>query len=235
MLETIDPKCFMINCKFIGKGLSYEDYLIEILNWSNFFKSKAGLYSEYRQPESEAHGESDAISDNYEIDFKILINQDVMNGMIKNKPTVDKRYIDQGIIMVNDNPNPTPIPKRNVMYDIMDITSYEIEQESFKNDTAKNFIKNLEKDKNLFLYYPYEFRGDEIYNVNAFAKLFTQFFRIPLEHRTKKRPDKETYLCIKINENFLIFEWFEDHFIYRDTVIEYLCSAYRDYKMFSFF
>lgn len=225
----------MINCKFIGKGLSYEDYLIEILNWSGFFRNKAGLYSEYRPPESESNGESDAISDGYEVDFKILINQDVMNGLIKNKPTVDKSYISQGIILVNDNPNPTPIVKKNVLYDIMDITSDEIEQNDFKNDTARNFIKNLKKDKNLFLYYPYEFQGDKIYNVNAFARLFTQLFKIPLEYRTQERPDKDTYICIKVNENFLIFEWVENKFICRDIVNELLCSTYRDYKLYSFF
>lgn len=235
MLETIEPKCFMINCKFIGKGLSYENYLIEILNWSKFFRSKTKTYSEYKSPKSESHGESDAISDNYEIDFKVLINEELMNALIKNSPTVDKRYVSKGIIIVNDNPNPSPIPRKNIICDIMDITEEDIKQKSFKCETAEHFIKNIEKEKNLFLYYPYEFQGDTLYHVNTFARLFTQVFKISLEYRCQKQPTKETYLCIKVNENFLIFEWVGNEFVVRDMVNEALCPTYRDYKLYSFF
>ena len=235
MWETITPKCFMINCKFIGNGLKNEDYLIEILNWSNFFKSKAGSFSKYSPPLSESHGESDAISDGYELDFKVLINEELMKALVKNKPTVDKSHIQQGFIFVNDNPNPTPIPTKNILNDIMDLTVEDIEQKTFKNDTARHYIKNLEKDKNLFLYYPYEFQGDRQYSVNAFARLFTQIFKVSLEYRHQTRPDKDTFLCVKANENFLIFEWVENEFVYRDAVNELLCSTYRDYKLYSFF
>lgn len=235
MLQVIDPKYFMLNCKFIGRGLSYENYLIEVLNWSRFFRSKSQNCSEYKAPKSESKGEADAYSSGYQIDFKLLVNEEVMNGLSKNKPTVNRDYMKQGIIIVNDNPNPTPIPQKNILADIMSISDSEIQSNNFSSSTAKHFIKNLEKNKNLLLYYPYEYLGDKAYPVNAFAIMLTQIFKISLCYRKQKCPDNDTFICIKVNENFLIFEWVEYAFVYRDSVNELLCATYRDYKLYSFF
>lgn len=235
MLQIIDPKYFMLNCKFVGSGLSYEDYLIEVLNWSCFFRSKSQDKSEYVAPKSQDKGEADAYSSEYQIDFKLLVDEEVMRGLNKNKPTVDKKYIKQGIIIVNDNPNPTPIPRKNILAYIMSILNSEIQSGSFSSNTAKHFIENLEKNKNLLLYYPYEYVSNTVYPVQAFSNMLTQVFRIPLTYRKQKCPDKDTFICIKVNESFLIFEWIEDTFVYRDSVNELLCATYRDYKLYSFF
>lgn len=234
-MQIIEPKYFMLNCKYIGIGLSYEDYLLDILNWSRFFREKSDDRSEYVSPKSEDSGEADAISTGYQIDFKLLVDEEVMRGLNKNKPSVNRKYIKQGIIMVNDNPSPTPIPKKNILTDIMQITLEDIANDSYKSNTAKHFIQNLEKNKNLFLYYPYEYISDKAYPINAFATIFTQIFNISLNHRKEKVPDKDTFICVKVNEYFLIFEWVGQAFIYRDRVNELLCSSYRDYQLFSFF
>ena len=234
-MQIIEPKYFMLNCKYIGRGLSYEDYLLDILNWSGYFRRKSKDRSEYVAPKSQDNGEADAYSSDYQIDFKLLIDEEMMRGMSKNKPTVDKKYINQGIIVVNDNPSPTPIPRKNVLIDIMRISTGEIAADSFASNTAKHFMRNLEKDKNMFLYYPYEYVGDKTYPIKAFAYLFTQIFRIPLCHRAQKYPDKDTFLCFKVNENFLILKWSDQGFVFVDSVNELLCPSYRDYKLFSFF
>lgn len=234
-MQIIEPKYFMLNCKYIGVGLSYEDYLLEILNWSRYFRSKSEDKSEYVAPKAEDHGEADAYSTGYQIDFKLLIDEEMMRGLNKNKPTVNKKFIDKGIIMVQDNPAPTPIPKKNILVDIMRISPEEIASDAYTSETAKHFMKNMEKNKNLFLYYPYEHTCQTPYSVKAFACLFTQIFRIPLCHRAQKYPNRDTFLCVKVNENFLIFEWKDQEFVYVDKVNELLCSAYRDYKLFSFF
>ena len=96
-MQIIEPKYFMLNCKYIGVGLSYEDYLLEILNWSGYFRSKSEDKSEYIAPKTEDHGEADAYSTDYQIDFKLLIDEEMMRGLNKNKPTVDKKFIDKGI------------------------------------------------------------------------------------------------------------------------------------------
>ena len=139
-MQIIEPKYFMLNCKYIGRGLSYEDYLLDILNWSGYFRRKSNDRSEYVAPKSQDNGEADAYSSDYQIDFKLLIDEEMMRGMSKNKPTVDKKYINQGIIVVNDNPSPTPIPRKNVLIDIMRISTGEIAADSFASNTAKHFM-----------------------------------------------------------------------------------------------
>lgn len=235
MLQIIEPKYFMMNCKFIAKGLSYEDYLIDILNWSSFFRSKSQDRSEYIAPKSQDKGEADAYSSEYQIDFKLLVDEEVMCALNKNKPSVNKEHIKLGIITVNDNPNPSPIPKKNILSDIMSITFDGIKNNSFSSSTAEHFVWNLGKEKNLFLYYPYEYVSNTPYHVNVFANMLTQVFKTPLCYRKQKYPDKDTFICIKVNEYFLIFEWDDNGFVYRDRVNELLCSSYRNYKLYSFF
>ena len=110
-----------------------------------------------------------------------------------------------------------------------------IASDAYSSETAKHFIKNMEKNKNLFLYYPYEYICQTPYSVKSFAYLFAQIFKVPLCYRSQKCPDKDTFICVKVNENFLIFEWTDQEFVFVDKVNELLCSAYRDYKLFSFF
>ena len=159
-MQIIEPKYFMLNCKYIGVGLSYEDYLLEILNWSGYFRSKSEDKSEYIAPKTEDHGEADAYSTDYQIDFKLLIDEEMMRGLNKNKPTVDKKFIDKGIIMVQDNPEPTPIPKKNILVDIMRISPEEIASDAYSSETAKHFKKIWKRTKIFFCITP----------MNTFAK-----------------------------------------------------------------
>lgn len=234
-MEIIEPKYFMLNCKYIATRLSYEDYLLELLNCSGFFRNKSQDRSEYKAPTSQDKGEADAYSSEYQIDFKLLVDEEVMCALNKNRPSINKEHIQQGIIIVNDNPNPSPIPRKNILADIMNITIDEIRDNSFSSATAVHFFKNLEKEKNLFLFYPYEFSTETVYPVNAFANMLTKVFRIPLCYRRKKYLNKDTFVCIKVNDYFLIFEWVDNDFIYRDSVNETLCSIYTDYRLYSFF
>ena len=50
-----------------------EDYLREMLNESSFFMDKTGG-EKFHKPPEEAHGENDAVTENYEIDFKIVFS-----------------------------------------------------------------------------------------------------------------------------------------------------------------
>ena len=235
MIQIIDPKYFMLNCKYIGNELSYEDYLLDILNASQYFMKKAGDHMGYVSPKSEDNGESDAISTEYQIDFKLLIDEDVMRGLNKNKPSVSREYIRQGIIIVNDNPSPTPISQKNILNDIIQITLEDIINDSLKSDTSKHFIRNIEKNKNLFLYYPYEYVCPKQYSIAALLYMFTQIFNVSLSYRKEKVSNRDTYLCVKVNEYFLVFEWFDEKFIFVDGVHELLCSSYLNYKPYAFF
>ena len=235
MIQKNAPKYFMLNCKFIAPGLTYENYLLDILNWSRYFRCKSRDRSEYKAPQSQDKGEADAYSSEYAIDFKLLVNEEVMCALSKNKPMVNKAYIKQGVIFVNDNPHPSPIPNKDVLAEIMSITDDEIKNHTFASSTAEHLFSNLEKEKNLFLFYPYEFVSNRICTVAAFAIMLTKVFKRPLSYRKQRYPDKDTYVCIKVNEWFLIFKWEEYGFACCDIINEAVCSTYSDYKLFSFF
>ena len=44
---------------------------------------------------------------------------------------------------------------------------------------------------------------------------------------------KDTFLCLKINDYFEIYEWKKQKFIRVDKVSEYLSANYRDLKTYS--
>lgn len=235
MFEEIELKYFMVNCKYIGKTLRYEDYLLEILNNSQFFRSKSKDFSEYAAPVSESNSEADACASEYQIDFKLLVHQEVMQIMRKNAPTVDRQYMKQGIIIVNDPSSPTLVPDKNVLLDIMNISHMEIDEMSFANNTMSSFVKNLGIDKHLFFYYPNEYVGEGIFSTGAYGRMLSHIFTTPFQYREEKRPDRDTYVCVKVNDNFLIYEWREQKLVFVDSVNELLCPTYLNYKLFSFY
>ena len=79
-VNMITPKYFMMNCKFIGfasQPVTYENYLIEVINHSNFFRSKCPFYEQYKLIEDESHGEDDIKCSQFSLDFKLLVDQEM--------------------------------------------------------------------------------------------------------------------------------------------------------------
>ena len=54
-----------------------------------------------------------------------------------------------------------------------------------------------------------------------------------MNYRENEQPDRDTYVCIKANKFFLIYEWVENRFVFRDKVHEMLCSNYMDANLYS--
>ena len=54
-----------------------------------------------------------------------------------------------------------------------------------------------------------------------------------MTYRDKEQPKRDTFVCIKVNEYFGIFEWIDGGFLLRDTVHEMLCANYRDAQTYS--
>ena len=59
---------------------SYEDYLIEFVNASSYFRKKS-KGEPYIRPQSESNGECDCISPFYSLDFKMLVSKSMAQGM----------------------------------------------------------------------------------------------------------------------------------------------------------
>ena len=226
-----NPKFFSLNCKHIVPRLTYEDYLIDVVNYSMFFKSKCN-YENYHLESNQSNGENDIISSTYCMDFKLIIDQETMRSMGKNKPEVDYSKIKQGFINVKTKTDEHITPFRNILFELLELKEFDL-QDGVVNETINSLIKNLKKDKNLFLYYPYEFNCKNDIYPSKFENIFTKAFVFLMIKRTDMFPGRDTFLCIKINSNFIIYEWYANKFVYRDKVPDILCTTYRDVKLYS--
>lgn len=232
MIKILTPKYFSLNCKFIVPGMTYEDYLIEVLNSSQYFKNKIPFFEQYKLSKEESNGENDVISSQYCIDFKLLVDEETMNIMNKNKPEVDYSKMNQGFVFVKTKENPTPLPSSNILLDLADVKTENI-QSGMVSSTIKNLLKNLKKDKNLFFYYPYEFSSKVDISPNLFESILNISLSTLMNYRENEQPNRDTYVCIKANKFFLIYEWVESCFVFRDEVHEMLCSNYMDANLYS--
>lgn len=233
VFNVIEPKYFMLNCRYIVPKLTYESYLIEILNGSKFFRAKCSFLEEYRLVEEQSNGEDDAFTSTYQLDFKLLVDEAVMRERSKNKPDVDYSHMAEGFIFTKTKDIASEIPENNILLDIMNCRYEDIDNGIFKNNTIKSLVKNIGKKKNLFLYYPYEFNCKPMPRVELFENMLTVIFKILLDYRDEVCAEKDTFVCIKVNNLFLVFEWVDKKFLFRDRIDELLCANYLDAKLYS--
>lgn len=140
MRIQLNFKCTVLNGKALKPGLTYESFLLEVINASLFFYSKRGLRP-FKRPDKEDYGEADAISPDYSIDFKLLVNQDEMNSRSKNRPRVDYSYLDKGFVLVNDNRDAKPIRYDNILIELLNLDS-----DAYSNQLYSRSIAALRKN-----------------------------------------------------------------------------------------
>lgn len=233
MFEIIAPKYLMLNGKNAFPGVTYEDFLIDVINGSLFFAQKRPFTERYILVEEQSNGENDVYSSTYQMDFKLLVDADIMKARNRNMPEVDYSQMSKGFIFTKTKEKVSEVPVNNILKDIQECKVEDLKRDSYKNDTIKSFIKNLKKPKNLFIYYPYEYYGVTNGMLNGLEENVTNIFKNVLIYRDDLDLQKDTYLCFKINKYFYILEWVERHCIIRDRVDEILCANYRDAKLYS--
>ncbi len=187
VFNIIEPKYFMLNCKYIVPNLTYESYLIEVINGSTFFRSKCSFMEHYQLVEEQSNGEDDAYTSTYQLDFKLIVDEDVMRERNKNKPEVDYSHMSKGFIFTKTKEKVSEIPENNILIDIMNCRYEEIENGDFQNNTIKSLVKNLGKKKNIFMYYPYEFTCNSMLIVESFENMLTAIFKVLLDYRDKNQ------------------------------------------------
>lgn len=68
---------------------------------------------------------------------------------------------------------------------------------------------------------------------NFGASELTGIFKEVLKYRDEQCGNVDTFICIKVNQFFLIFEWSNQQFVFRDKVNDISCTNYRDIKTYS--
>lgn len=234
MLFGVDsPKFLMLNGKNAFPGITYEHFLIDVINGSLYFAQKRPFTEHYKLVDEQSHGENDIFSSTYQLDFKLLISDEVMRALNKNMPEVDYSKMAQGFIFTKTKEKVSDIPPNCILRDIEESKIEDLRKDNYKNNTMKSFVKNLNKPKNLFMYYPYEYKGVSEIMMRGLESQTTDIFKNVLTYRDELDLNKDTFVCFKINDFFAILEWVDKHFILRERVSEYLCGNYRDAKAYS--
>ncbi len=235
IVSLTDPKYFALNCKYLAPSMKYEHYLIEVLNGSLcFFTQKRTRFEQFRLVKKQDHSEPDAVSSLYSIDFKLLVDQYVMNAMAKNRPSIDHSHEKEGFIIVNEKKDKVPVPQNNPLFDLMDLKESDINGGTYSK-TVASLLANLKKEKNLFIFYPYQFSSQTDIPGQAFEGVLNKALETVMEYRVKEQPEFDTFICIKANQWFLIYEWTFDGFVFRDKVHECQCGNYMDTKNYSLY
>ena len=231
--KIVEPKYLMLNGKNAFPGISYEHFLIDVINFSQFFSAKCPLTERYKLNECQDHGEDDVYSSTYQLDFKLLVDEDIMHERYRNMPEIDYSQRSKGFIFTKTKDKVSEIPDNHILMDIMETSIEDIRNEYYKNNTIKSLVKNIKKPKNIFMYYPYEYEEVTVSMMRAFESATTNIFKNLLTYRDELGLQKDSFVCFKINRYFVILEWAGESLVVKDMVDDLLCANYRGLKTYS--
>ncbi len=173
LVEQFLPAPFIIDNFVKGDEISYETYLVEMVNSSQYFLDKLKNGS-YHHRKEQSHRECDCCGDGYELDFKIAESESMMQA--KSIFSLGKRCIASGVIA-------TTTPKVNrqsrrykpiiapylhkllrdysehQLKEINDSSNKEPERD-IETKEIRVFLNNLQVQKHLLLFIPYRFYFD---------------------------------------------------------------------------
>ena len=161
-LFTLLPTKMISKTDINGIKIDYEKYLTELINNSHYFMSLTGRIK-FEKVLEQSHGEPDVVAGNYELDFKLLVNQEFVNAKLKSLPNVDYSHVKEGFISVNDKAankgNLTQIQANGLFIRFMQRLALmkENQIEACGNDMENplySTVKMLKKEKNLLVFLP---------------------------------------------------------------------------------
>lgn len=194
---------------------NYEKYLLELLNLSNYFEKKGK--GEYCHPAEESHGECDAISSNYEVDFKLLASSSFLQAQSILSLSVSK--IDDGIIAYGSCKKPdgyiesTRIEAVFRYMKLEDFTELFNKKKENMKTIEKDILKilnSLKKEKNILLFYPFELLVDDEIEIQELDDIITSAlnndFHSLFLYRESNVKSFDTYFVTIVFEDFFIYE-----------------------------
>lgn len=202
---------------------SYEQWVLELINASTAFMSKTGG-SQFVAPVSEAHGEDDAITPSYSVDFKLILGQSMQQALRECSSqlvvqdgvtfactsrshhdmdaallhTVLRDYDVAGLDAVARGPRPIDKAERDVW----------------------SFLRSISHDKHLLLVCPYLFYstdGDPMPR-DVISQCLHRDFGNAMRLRKDWFPDKDTYIACFHRGAMLVDEFASGRLVPFDTV-----------------
>lgn len=191
-----------------------ERYLLELLNESEFFQKKSGG-KKFKAPLSEESGQCDAISDNYEIDFKLLISSSMARA--KSNTELQTEQIMPGVYITSAAKGQSGHNYLGVkILKALRIYSYEdlINQQYLTDDSKivadiKRLLNWIKSEKNLLVFIPSRLCFTENMAQNEKQQIITNALQYDVyklfELRKHYKPYFETFLCTILEDDFVIF------------------------------
>ena len=193
---------------------NYEIYLLEVLNNSTWFSTRyPGIFT---KPNSESHGECDANNQSYQIDFKLFASKTALQArsILSNRAY----KIEQGVVGFGGSKVPNGEIQSTKIYaafrgkslpELYCIRGKQTKAYGIETD-IKTTLEILETNKNLLLFFPYEFKFNRYHNydegTNSIIEELVEDFHVAFEYRdiqTQKQYD--TFMTCIYKRSFLIF------------------------------
>ncbi|MBQ6419950.1 MAG: hypothetical protein IJK02_02640 [Clostridia bacterium] len=219
-----EPKC------------NYERYLTELLNHSEFFMQKS-KNAVFHWQVYQAHGEPDAVSENYSIDYKLFATKSTLQGLRETSSSIKK--MGEGAYAFGNGRWSTEKPFISIrtvaalrQYSIKDFNRIALSPVDKIEYEVSIILKSLRVQKNLLLFYPYTMLFSEPHTFeegcNSISEAFNEDFSKIGIYRKNEAPAFDTYLCVIYDEKLLIFELNEDCWQLKDFVEMRLSKTYTD-------
>ena len=230
------------------ENCNYEKYILEIVNASEVFKLLSGG-KEYTAPDNEAHGENDANSDEYSLDFKLVESSSYLEAYRQYSAGVE--VLVPGVKMICESRKKGSVPVTKLHCALRDIKTFaqienilNSESKYVPMDTRttdnideqihvdmKTFFKVLQKNKNLLLFIPEEFSFDgEDYELSEVIEIIKDALSVDyvlsLEYRKSKIAEKDTFLMCVYDKQFLIYKYEDDGLLIKEVVPQVKSQTY---------
>lgn len=191
---------------------NYEKYLLELINTSTFFRSKSPCG--FNKPKSESNGECDALGDNYYLDFKLIASKTALQGRSILSYQISK--VEEGVISCSGSKCPKGKVQATRIYaalrgcslsNLIEIRKEQTKHQGVENDIC-TFLKTLEYEKNLLIFFPYEFTFDTPLTfeekIKSSLEGLNNDFETSFEYRGQCSPQYETFFVYLCDDNFVI-------------------------------
>ena len=221
-------------CDSFIKGIEpyrYEDYLVELINKSEFFLAKSGG-EQYCRPASEAHGECDCVSNQYQMDFKRIASK----TQLQSKSLFSMQIVVVGGVTLycapkkQSNENDLKPFKATILHAalrpllkeaLVVLRQSNVKANGIENDIM-HYLKNLDTDKNLFLFFPYNFffeeNDDFQVGLSLAIKGINEGFGESMKYRQEQHSSLDTFFAFIYSQNMIILSLEKDELVYKDMI-----------------
>lgn len=205
---------------------NYEIYLRELLNASAWFQNKYGAL--FIAPESEAHGECDAISNQYRLDFKLFASRTSLQARSIFSEQIS--VTDDGAVCwsICKNPDSQMLTTRlhaafrGMTYsELLECRQSKIKENGIEKDIL-TALQTLETQKNILLFFPFLFSFD---NPPTFAEAIKSIeeginndFGEAFRYREETANGFDTFFTCLYGDSFLLFQIIRQKIELIDTV-----------------